>query len=104
MIYECFLLGGQGSERNVIYKYLLGSLILTFPICSEDNITGVYFLGDTLKGLAGLPMMQSRVIISANICYKFVQTATVKTHTYTNNNSSSFDTTFPGIIIFVIQK
>lgn len=56
MIYECFLLGGQGSERNVIYKYLLGSLILTFPICSEDNITGVYFLGDTLKGLTELPV------------------------------------------------
>lgn len=96
-------MGGQGSERYVIYKYLLGSLILTFPIRSEDNITGVYFLGDTLKGLAGLPMMQSRVTISANICYKFVQTTTVKTHTYTNNNSSSFDTIFPGTI-FVIKK
>lgn len=49
-----FFVGGQGSKRNVIYKYLLGSLILTFPICSEDNITGMYFLGPTLKGLAGL--------------------------------------------------
>lgn len=51
-----FFVGGKGSEKNAIYKYLLGSLILTFPICSEDNINIMLFLGYTLKGLAGFPI------------------------------------------------
>lgn len=54
MFFFFVVVGGQGSERNVIYKYLLSSLILTFPICSEDNRAGMCFLGSTLKGLAGL--------------------------------------------------
>lgn len=43
----------EARKTNVIYKYLLGSLILTFPICSEDNKTGIYFLGSILKAVAG---------------------------------------------------
>lgn len=70
-----FFVGRQGSKRNVIYKYLFGSFILTFPICLKD-INGMYFLGSTLKGLAGLlftpPMVQSLVMVSANICCKCV--------------------------------
>lgn len=61
-----FFVGGQGSERNVIYKYLLGSLILTFPICSEDNIHGIDFLGYTLKGLAGLAIYSSSSVVSCH--------------------------------------
>lgn len=58
MIYEwvfvCFCFGGRETRKtNVIYKYLLGSLILTYSICSEDNKNGIYFLGSILKALAG---------------------------------------------------
>lgn len=53
-LFVWFCCWGQGSQKtNVIYKYLLGSLILTFPICSEDNKNGIYFLGSILKTLAG---------------------------------------------------
>lgn len=60
MIYECLFVvvfgGREARKTNVIYKYLLGSLILTFPICSEDSIHGIYFLGYILKALAGFPI------------------------------------------------
>lgn len=55
-----FSLGGkEARETNVIYKYLLGSLILTFPICSEDNIRE-----NILKGLAGLPIYSLHSVVS----------------------------------------
>lgn len=53
-LFVCFCFWGREARKtNVIYKYLLGSLILTFPICSEDNKNAIYFLGSILKALAG---------------------------------------------------
>lgn len=65
-----FFVGGceEARETNVIYKYLLGSLILTFPICSEDNIHGMYFLSYILKALADLPIYSLYYAVSYDVC------------------------------------
>lgn len=93
-----FFVGRQGSKRNVINKYLLGSFILTFPICLKDNSTGMYFLGSTLKGLVGLlftpPMVQSLLMVSANICCVSKQQKQKPC-----NNSSGFFSTFLGLYL-----
>lgn len=89
-----FCVDKQGSKRNVIYKYLLDSFILTFPICLKDNITGMYFLGSTLKGLIGLlftpPMVQSLLIFV--VCLN-------KQKQKPCNNSSGFFSTFFGLYL-----
>ena len=38
-----FLMWRAVSKINMIYKYLLGSLILIFPRCPEDNTWNIYF-------------------------------------------------------------
>ena len=100
-----FVVGGREARKtNVIYKYLLGSLILTFPICSEDSIHGIYFLGYILKALAGFPIYLFLVLMSANICYTFVQKLTTTKHIHTRMTIQVVSNPHFSGSIFAIRK
>lgn len=83
----------------MIYKYLLSSLILTFPICSEDNRAGMCFLGSTLKGLAASCLLLEWFSLWLGcllIFVMFVQITTTTTNPHTRSNASGFGSAFLG--------